>query len=116
MNEPIVSPDQNHIYRIDKFEVPEAAKAEFFQRVHSIHEFLRTLPGFVQEVVLEQTGGPGTFNLITIVVWDSSEAMALAKQQADERYRETGFKPAEFLKRLGIEADMGSYQIHRRIF
>jgi len=71
--------------------------------------FLRTLLEFVHD--LEQTSSPGNFNLITLVVWGSAEAMASARRKAEERGRETGFKPAELMERLGIEADMASYAI-----
>ena len=111
MDDSTLSANSDHVYRIDRFKVPETAKGEFLQRVDSINQFLRTLPSFVQDLVLEQSGGPGSFNLITIVIWDNAEAMASAKQRADERYQETGFKPAEFLKELEIEADIGSYQL-----
>lgn len=98
------------VYRIDKFKVPDTAREEFLQKVHSINQFLRTLPGFMEDRVLEQTGGPGAFNLITIVVWGSAQAMVAARQKAEERYKETGFKPAEFMQKLGIEADLATYQ------
>lgn len=110
MNTSNLSAYPGYIYRIDRFKVPQAGREEFLQRVHGINQFLRTLPGFVHDLVLEQTGGPGTFNLITIVAWASPEAMASARQKAEERYKETGFKPGEFMQKLGIEADLATYQ------
>lgn len=53
---------------MDKFKVPRAARNDFLERVLSIHELLRTQPGFVQDFVLEQVGGPGSFNIVTIVM------------------------------------------------
>jgi heme-degrading monooxygenase HmoA len=50
--------EPRRIYRIDKFKVPSSARKEFIDRVYNSHEFLRTLPGFIQDYVLEQTGGP----------------------------------------------------------
>jgi heme-degrading monooxygenase HmoA len=68
------------IYRIDKFKVPSSARKEFIDRVHKSHEFLRTLPGFVQDCALEQTGGPGEFNFITIVIWNSMRSIEAARE------------------------------------
>lgn len=97
------------IYRVDKFSVPSAARDEFLERVDSIHEFLRTLTGFVDDAILEQTGGPGTFNIVTIVIWSSPEAAAAARDVVTRRYAEIGFDPVELMGRLGIEADLAVY-------
>ncbi len=99
-----------NVYRIDKFRVPDAAYPEFLARVRDTHEFLRTLPGFVEDRVLEQTGGPGVFNFVTIVVWENAEAIAAAKGAVMERFRATGFDPPTLFARLGIEADLANYE------
>lgn len=36
-----------HIYRVDKFVVPEGARQEFLGRVRSTHKLLKAQPGFV---------------------------------------------------------------------
>lgn len=100
----------DRIYRIDKFNVPDTARQEFMERVYSIHEFLRTLPGFVWDAILEQSGGPGEFNIVTIAVWDSPEVVEAARKMATARYEEIGFNPQELITRLGIKADMANYQ------
>jgi heme-degrading monooxygenase HmoA len=98
------------IYRVDKFVVPDDARDEFMDRVRGIHAFLRTLPGFVQDSLLEQTGGPGEFNIVTIAVWDGAESFENAREAAAARYRETGFDPQETIARLGIRADLATYK------
>lgn len=103
------SQNQPHLYRVDKFRVPPAARAEFLARVRSTHELLRTLPGFMQDSVLEQTGGPGTFNFVTIAVWGSAEALDAAREVVTAKHNEIGFDPGEMLARLGIEADVANY-------
>lgn len=97
------------MFRVDKFIVPEPARAEFLARVRAIHALLRTLPGFVQDFVLEQSGGPGAFNVVTIAVWEDAKAVDLAKKIAAEHYKKIGFNPAEFMRRLNIHADLGNY-------
>lgn len=47
------------VFCIDKFVVPEGGKHEFVQRVRETHEFLRTLPGFVRDLVTERDAQPG---------------------------------------------------------
>jgi heme-degrading monooxygenase HmoA len=98
------------IYRIDKFFVPGAARQEFVETVHRTQQFLRTLPGFIQDSFLEQTGGPGEFNFITIAIWDSAESVEAAKKTVAARYEEIGFNPQEMFVRLGIKADLATYQ------
>lgn len=97
------------VYRIDKFKVPKSARDEFIQKVRITHEFIQTLPGFIQDLVLEQIGGPGEFNLVTVVVWESTDALDSAKQAVMAKHEEMGFKPNEMFDRLGIKADLANY-------
>jgi heme-degrading monooxygenase HmoA len=104
------SDESRRIYRIDKFNVPNSARKEFIDKVHRTHEFLRTLSGFVQDSVLEQTSGPGEFNFVTIVIWDSTESIEAARKAVMAKYEEIGFNPQEMFARLGIKADLANYQ------
>ncbi len=97
------------VYRIDKFKVPKPARAEFIQKARIPHEFIKTQPGFIQDFIFEQTGGPGAFNFVTVVVWESADALDAARQAVTAKYREIGFKPNELFDRLGIEADLANY-------
>ena len=110
LNTQINAINPHQIFRIDKFVVPDSAHKEFMDRVQSIHKFLQTMPGFVQDSILEQTGGPGEFNVVTIVVWDSEESVEGARQAATAHYAETGFTPQEIMTRLGIKADLAFYR------
>jgi heme-degrading monooxygenase HmoA len=98
------------IYRVDKFVVPDSARQEFISRVRSTHERLRTLPGFLQDFVLEQSSGPGEFNFVTIVEWDSVESIENAKNAVMAIHKDMNFNPQEMLTRLGIKADRGNYK------
>ena len=98
------------IYRVDKFFVPDAAREEFIGRVRTTHEALRTVPGFLQDFVLEQASGPSEFNFITIVEWAGSESVETAKATVAARHKEMNFNVQEFLVRLGIKADIGTYR------
>jgi heme-degrading monooxygenase HmoA len=99
-----------YIYRVDKFVVPEAARQEFLDRVRSTHRILKSQPGFVRDVVLEQSSGPGKFNYVTLVEWESQSAIEAAKAAIIAAHARSGFNPQEMLVRLGIEADIAYYR------
>jgi hypothetical protein len=98
------------IYRVDKFVVPESAREEFLQKVQVTHERLRTLPGFVQDFILEQVSETAEFNIVTVVEWENKEAIEHAKEQIYQLYEEMNFNPKELFARLGIRADLGNYK------
>jgi len=99
-----------HVFRVDKFVVPEAARQEFLGRVRTTHRILREQPGFVADVVLEQSSGPGKFNFVTEVEWESQSAVDAAKTVVAAAQAQRGFSPQETLARLGIEADLAYYK------
>ena len=101
--------DGKHIFRVDRFKVPAAARAEFLERSRATHRLLRTLPGFVEDFFLESPGDAGMSNVVTIVVWKDALAFEAGKATAQQHYRQIGFNPGEVVRRLGIEADMAAY-------
>jgi heme-degrading monooxygenase HmoA len=103
-------PTSAQIYRIDKFHVPLTARHEFLNQVQTTHEFLRTLPGLVQDAVLEQTRESSEFNFVTIAVWESAEAIEAAKQAVMAKHEAMGFNAQEMFARLGIKADLATYR------
>jgi len=100
------------VYRVDKFVVPTAARAEFMAQVATIKGFIDAQPGCRQNLVLEQVSGPGAFNVVTFVEWESADALESAKSAVTARYKEMNFNPQELIARLGIKADMANYGIY----
>jgi heme-degrading monooxygenase HmoA len=100
----------SHVYRIDKFAVPPTARDELLTRVRETHAFLRTLPGYVSDSILEHADGASEFNLVTILEWETAAAMASARPLVAAMQHRGGFDAREFLGRMGIRADMGSYR------
>jgi heme-degrading monooxygenase HmoA len=99
------------LYRIDKFIVPAAARAEFLPRVWKTHALLRKQPGFVRDHILEHTDtAPGQHIVLTFAEWESEEAVQNARAAVQAMYAQEGFNPHELLARLGIQADLGYYQ------
>jgi hypothetical protein len=68
------------------------------------------LPGFVRDAIFEQSDGPGVFNFVTLVEWDSVEAIENAKRSVAVKFQAAGFNPQELRARLGIEADVAIYR------
>jgi heme-degrading monooxygenase HmoA len=89
--------------------VPPAARDEFLARARETHAFLHTLPGFVTSAIFQQSRGPGAFNFVTLVEWESAEAVEGAQKTVEAKYKSAGFNPQEVRARLGIEADVATY-------
>ena len=97
------------VFRVDKFVVPVAARGEFLDKVRRTHELLKKQQGFRRDLVLEQSSGPGRFNFVTLVEWESEAAVEGAKAAIMAMHREIGFSAKDMFVRLGIEADVANY-------
>jgi heme-degrading monooxygenase HmoA len=106
----IESKPSNHIYRVDKFIVPDSAREEFLARANAIREVLRKQEGFVRDAYLEQISGPGEFNIVTIAEWESQEHVEAAKSAVAALLKQSNFNPHEMYQRLGIKADIAFYK------
>jgi heme-degrading monooxygenase HmoA len=98
------------IYRVDKFVIPSAAREEFLDKARRTHALLKTQPGFLQDLILEQSSGPGEFNFVTIVEWASQEAVENARASVQKLHREMNFNAQELFTRFGIKADIANYK------
>src|SRR4029079_7831551 len=87
-------------YRVDKFIVPETARDEFLSRVFQTHQVLRRQPGFVGDLLLEQSGGPGRFNFVTVAEWESEDFVPGARAAVQAMHRSQNFDPQELFQRL----------------
>jgi hypothetical protein len=103
------SAGESHVYRVDKFVVPAAARQEFLGRVKQTHELLRRQAGFVRDLILEQASGPGAFNFVTLVEWQNEAALVHVRAAVGTFHKEIAFDPQELITRLGIKADIGVY-------
>lgn len=98
------------IHRIDKFVVPPETVPAFVAQMQRIQQTLRDLPGCLRQMVLTQSGGSGEFNVITLVEWESMEAVTRAQEVVQRQFAAEGFNPAEFVRERGIRADLGFYE------
>jgi heme-degrading monooxygenase HmoA len=99
----------NPVFRVDRFTVPAAAMPAFIQALRHIQQILGGQPGCRQNLVLARDGGPGEFNLVTLVEWASADALAAARAAVQAQYAKEGFSPAALMRELGVRADMGVY-------
>jgi hypothetical protein len=99
------------LYRIDKFIIPAAARAEVLERVWKTHALLRKQAGFIRDYVLEHTGsGAGEFVLLTFAEWEGPEAVEKARAAVAAMHAQENFNPQDLFVRLGIKADLGYYR------
>lgn len=81
------------------------------EKVRITHAILKQQPGFVRDLLLEQTAGPGRFNIVTIAEWESQTAVDQAREAVAVAHRQIDFRPQELVERLGIQADLGNYRM-----
>ncbi|HUP12489.1 MAG TPA: ester cyclase, partial [Niastella sp.] len=94
---------------IDKFFVPAVAIKKFKERLNVNREFIKKLPGFIEDAAYEYTDKDGNLILITVALWKNSEALNNAKEAVEAEYKKEGFDAQAMFKRLGITADRGVY-------
>ncbi|HEY8938987.1 MAG TPA: antibiotic biosynthesis monooxygenase [Cellvibrio sp.] len=104
------STTSQRIYRLDKFIVPNTAREEFLARVKATHQILNEQPGFIQDFLLEQPHNDNSFVLATLVEWENSSFIDSARAVVKEMHQKTGFNAQETIARLGIKAELGTYQ------
>ena len=105
-----IDPAADHVYRVDSFAIPDAAREEFEATMRRNLAFLHTLPGFLGHVVLERTSGPTGMNVVTIAAWESVEAIEKAGAEVRAYYQKIGFDMPATLARWGARAEIGAYR------
>lgn len=94
---------------IDKFLVPEKAIQEFKERTKLNMDFIRKQSGFVKEEGYERIDEHGNLIYVTIVVWETVDAIKKAKAAVQAEYKKQGFNPMKMMERLHIKLDRGTY-------
>jgi heme-degrading monooxygenase HmoA len=96
-------------FRLDSFSIPDAAREGFEAAMKRNLAFIRTLPGFGGHVVLEKQSGDSSFNLVTLAVWESQEALDRAGAEVRAHYERIGFDMAGALRGWGVELVRADY-------
>jgi len=95
---------------IDKFFVPKNAKQEFDERANINRNFIKKIPGFIEDNVYERVDEQGNFIVITTAIWKNADAIKKAKEAVQDEYKKEGFDMQGMLKRLNIIIDRGIYK------
>jgi hypothetical protein len=98
----------NQIF-IDKFVIPENAKAEFFQRMNYNRDFLKKQAGFISDAAYERVDEHGNLVVVTVAIWKDEDAIAKAKVAVQEEYKRIGFNMPGMLERLRITIERATY-------
>jgi heme-degrading monooxygenase HmoA len=94
---------------IDRFVVPNTAKAEFLERMKINRDFIKTLPGFIDDSAYEQAGETESY-YVTTAIWRDQQAIQMARAAVTAEYEREGFNPPEFMKKLNIKMERGVYK------
>ena len=95
---------------IDKFIVPKDAKQEFMERMNINRNFIKQLPGFVQDAVYESNDEHGNEIYVTVAVWQNEAVFKKAREAVQAEYKKQNFDLPGMLKRLNITIDRGVYK------
>src|SRR5258708_16539110 len=76
---------------IDRFMVPQKSKQEFIERMNINRNFLKNLPGFVEDTIYERNDEQGNLICVTVAVWASEEAIKEAREAVQSEYKKEGF-------------------------
>ena len=99
-----------HQIFIDKFTIPESAFKEFSERINYNRQFLKKIPGFIQDKVYKSADEHGNILIITVAEWKDVLSLNNAKEIVQNEYKRINFNPAEFITKLNIKMERGTYQ------
>lgn len=94
---------------IDTFMVPAEVKAVFLEQARQANQFIRTLPGFVEGFVYEQTGSDSPYAVVTVAVWRDQDAFEQAKQAVAAENQRLGINRQATLAALNIQMTRSTY-------
>ena len=109
MNSKSNSQTGNELCFIDKFLVPKNSIEEFTQRMNYNRNFIKNLPGFIEDRVYERKDEEGNLHIITIAVWASQDHGDDAKNAVQSEYKRIGFNMPAFIEELNIKHERGLY-------
>jgi heme-degrading monooxygenase HmoA len=96
---------------VDKFFVLKNAVEEFTQRMNYNRNFIKNLPGFIEDKIYVQVDEQGDLNIITVAEWESMDYINEAKNTVQSEYKRIGFNMAEFIGKLDIKIERGIYKL-----
>jgi heme-degrading monooxygenase HmoA len=109
-NKKVVRNLNEETFLIDKFFVPKGSIQEFVQRLNYNINYIKTLPGFLNDNVYEQTFENGDLIIITVAHWENIDFIENAKKSVFTEFKRINFNPGEFYQRLNIKMERGIFK------
>ena len=97
----IKSPSSERVF-IDRFVVPQTSEQEFMERMTVNRNFIKDLPGFIEDAAYERRDEQGNLIIVTVAIWENEEAIKKAKEAVQAEYKREGFNMPATLERLKI--------------
>jgi len=98
-----------HQIFIDKFVIPESSFDEFSDRMNYNREFIKKISGFIQDKVYKNKDEQENILIITIAEWKDELSLKNAKELVQNEYKRINFNPQEFMLRLNVKMERGTY-------
>ena len=95
---------------IDQFIIPLNAQDEFIERMTINRNFIKTLPGFIEDIAYERFDEQQNMICITVAAWENETAIKNAKAAVLALYEKQGFDMPAMLERLVIKMERGLYR------
>lgn len=104
---------QSNVFFVDKFLIPKNAIEEFTQRMQYNRNFIKSLPGFINDEVIAYNDKNGDLILMTIAVWQNQDYLDKAKILVQAEYEKINFNPKELMERLNITMEREQYKTYQ---
>ena len=82
----------------------------FRKKMNYNREFIKKIPGFIQDKVYKSVDEQGNILIITIAEWGDELSLKKAKELVQDEYKRITFNPPEFLLKLDVKMERGIYQ------
>jgi steroid delta-isomerase-like uncharacterized protein len=105
----VAAPASEHSCLIDKFFIPANAKDEFYERMKINRDFIRKLPGFIEDAAYTYPDENDNLICVTVARWRNMDFINKAKEAVQAEYKRENFDMPAMLKRLNISIDRGIY-------
>jgi len=99
-----------HQIFIDKFIIPKSSFDEFSERMNYNKEFIKKISGFIGDKGYKSIDEQGNILIITIAKWEDELSLKKAKEMVQNEYKRINFNPPEFMLRLNVKMERGTYQ------
>lgn len=98
------------LWRIDRFLLPETARAAVLERLRRTHDEIERLAGCLVSRVVEAPAVEGRQELLTLAAWRDEASFLAARAMMQRIHAESGFDPAAFLGRHGVTMTPALYR------